>query len=223
MTMGNLAMELLLKMVFPVPATGLGTGDVLAVSVSAGHYHTCATLENGTARCWGKDSSRQIGTITGLATPSPGRPDVETPTKVYQNFASPSIELTNVDSINPGDDHTCSLRNEQVWCWGDALRGQLGIGGNPPLSGNARYTAESSSSKTIAAPVLYDNGSGNVALDNIKAVSSGQGHSCAVRGDDDEVWCWGYNDGSDSSRYRLGLGDRMNRPIATQLTFVLNS
>lgn len=29
------------------------------------------------------------------------------------------------------------------------------------------------------------------ALDDVKSVSAGESHSCAIRGDDGEVWCWG--------------------------------
>ena len=222
---------------YPISATGLGTRDVLAVSVSAGWHHTCATLENGTARCWGKDEDRQIGTTTGidmLRSAGSGRPDVRTPTKVYQDFVSPTgTELTSIDSISPGDDHTCSLRTvnqvKQVWCWGNNESGQLGIGNFK--SGDARYMEERSSSMKIAAPVLGDldddPSTNNVALDNIKAVSSGQWHSCAVRGDDDEVWCWGYNSVFISSSlltdFRLGVGaDQTQYNIATKLTFSSN-
>ena len=41
-------------------AIDLGTGRT-AVAVSAGHYHTCAILDNGDLKCWGFDGLRTVG------------------------------------------------------------------------------------------------------------------------------------------------------------------
>ena len=48
----------------------LGTGRT-AVSVSAGSYHTCAVLDDGSLKCWGYDNHGQlgIGTNTNQNTP----------------------------------------------------------------------------------------------------------------------------------------------------------
>ena len=207
----------------PVPATGLGPpGNNLAVSVSAGQFHTCATLRDGKARCWGRNTGRQIGTISNIATPNRNNNNTRetTPTRVYEDFVLPnSNELTSVNSISPGENHTCSIRTinqiSQVSCWGDNSHGQLGIG--TARDSNARYTNEESSTRKIAATVLYNDNTNIevIPLDNIKGVSSGKEHSCAVRGDDDEVWCWGSNTDS-----QLGLGTTQTQyTLATQLTF----
>src|SRR6476646_5177962 len=44
-----------------------------------------------------------------------------------------------------------------------------------------------------------------------QAVSSGDAHACALRGDG-TVWCWGLN-----SHGQLGLGDQINHPTPTQI------
>ena len=41
-------------------AIDLGTGRT-AVAVSAGELHTCVILDNGDLKCWGRDSSGQLG------------------------------------------------------------------------------------------------------------------------------------------------------------------
>ena len=57
----------------PTPVTGLTSG---VVSISAGGYHTCATLASGEARCWGMNNNGSglggqlgDGTVTNRTTP----------------------------------------------------------------------------------------------------------------------------------------------------------
>ena len=38
----------------------LGTGRT-AVSVSSGQYHTCAVLDNGSLKCWGRNYHGELG------------------------------------------------------------------------------------------------------------------------------------------------------------------
>ena len=42
-----------------LPSVDLGTGHQ-AVQLSAGAYHTCAILDNGSAKCWGLNGGRYI-------------------------------------------------------------------------------------------------------------------------------------------------------------------
>jgi hypothetical protein len=43
-----------------LPAVNLGTGKT-ASAVSAGGGHTCSLLNNGSVKCWGQNSSGQLG------------------------------------------------------------------------------------------------------------------------------------------------------------------
>ena len=238
----------------PVPVADLGgTGNILAVSISSGNFHTCAVVTDNKARCWGLDQDGQIGSnYIGTSNPfsrfrelSPlyqGYVYPEIPTKVWEDY-SPSnspIELDNVNSISPGENHTCSLRmiNQvgQVWCWGGALHGQLGIDiittgydGIPSSSGTPPSTQiRNSAGETdpITRAVLYDDdnddNTNEVALDNIKGVSSGQHHSCALS-NDDRVWCWGSNANSRLGLPTVGTSNINNLyKVATELPFPQN-
>nr|WP_322489641.1 RCC1 domain-containing protein [Chloroflexus sp.] len=51
----------------PVAVSGL-TG---AIAIAAGLEHTCALLNDGTARCWGDNFSSQLGDGTAGYSPTP--------------------------------------------------------------------------------------------------------------------------------------------------------
>jgi alpha-tubulin suppressor-like RCC1 family protein len=81
--------------------------------LSAGEYHTCAVTTTGTAWCWGRNDSGQlgIGTTTGKSAPA----------KLGT--------LSDVVAISAGDTHTCALKNTgAAACWGANTFGQLGDG-----------------------------------------------------------------------------------------------
>ena len=52
----------------PVQVSGIST----AAAVSVGVIHTCAVLQDGTARCWGYNSNGQIGDGTTTEQVRPG-------------------------------------------------------------------------------------------------------------------------------------------------------
>jgi len=96
----------------PVPVS-LPSGRT-ATSVSAGTLHTCAVLDNGSAYCWGRDSSGQLG--NGIASTS----IQSTPVAV----SLPSGRTAS--SVITGANNACSiLDNGSVYCWG------AGIGHSP--------------------------------------------------------------------------------------------
>ncbi len=74
------------------------------VEIACGGYHTCALVDDGTLRCWGR-ADRRGTPDEGVATVLPGR----TFTQVRAN-----------------KDHSCALEtNGTVWCWGRNDFGQL--------------------------------------------------------------------------------------------------
>jgi alpha-tubulin suppressor-like RCC1 family protein len=81
--------------------------------LTAGGDHTCALVENGTARCWGKNDAGQLGDGTTN--------DAATPVTIP--------ELRDVAQLAAGARHTCALfRIGTVACWGDNSRHQLANG-----------------------------------------------------------------------------------------------
>ena len=154
-------------------AVNLGT-ERTAIAVSAGYSHTCAVLENGSLKCWGENSSGQLG----HGTRSYSR-------YVFRYFVSPGSSPTptsvnlganrTATAVSTGHSHTCAiLDNGNLKCWGDNDHGQLG-------------------DQTITdriPPTLVDLGMGRTA----KIISLGSYHTCAIL-DDDSLKCWGRNHG----------------------------
>ena len=158
----------------------LGAGRT-AVAISAGAFHTCAILDNGTVLCWGYGRNGRLGYGN---TDNIG--DDETPSSVGP--VDLGIGRTAV-AISAGDDHTCALLDDgTVRCWGRGFEGQLGYGNMDSIGDN-----ESPSS---VGPV--DLGPGRTAV----AISAGYSRTCAVL-DNGTVLCWGES----SSEGWLGYGN----------------
>src|SRR5438876_2882229 len=101
----------------PVRVTGI-TG---AASMTAGGFHTCALLGDGSVRCWGQNDYGQLGNGTG--DPVPDNPTTFNPTPVTVSG------ITTAVAISAGGWHTCALlRDGTVQCWRHNMYGQLGDG-----------------------------------------------------------------------------------------------
>lgn len=85
------------------------------MQISAALAHTCATLRNGNAGCWGKADRGELGKTLA---------DAKTSTSAPQSL--PLLE--KVVSIGAGSDGSCVVvEDKTVRCWGDGRNGQLGI------------------------------------------------------------------------------------------------
>ena len=147
----------------------LGPGRT-ARAVAAGGYHVCAVLDTGQLRCWGFNSSGQLGQ---------GNTDDIGDTAGETTVAVDVGPGRTVVAVNGGGYHTCAVLDDgQLRCWGRNDFGQLG-------QGHVAYLGDSAGESTVAV----DLGPGRTAL----AVSGGEYHTCAVL-ESRQLRCWGLND-----------------------------
>jgi alpha-tubulin suppressor-like RCC1 family protein len=152
------------------------TGSPLlgAVAVATGPAHTCAVMDDGTAKCWGGDAFGQLGDDeTTFMVPAP----------------TPVLGLADVKGLALGLTHTCALETDgSVACWGGNTECQLGNGcdvfGVP---------GSQSGALDVPTPVGVPGISGPVAaLATGSLEASDAGYTCAllVGG---TMECWGSN------------------------------
>ena len=92
-----------------------GTSAENAVSLGLGFDHSCAALERGGAKCWGRDQSGQVG--NNVLPPDP--PQYALPEYVYR--------MDTAARIASGSAHSCVvLIDGTVQCWGANAFGALG-------------------------------------------------------------------------------------------------
>ncbi len=149
----------------------LGTGRT-AVAISAGSFHTCAVLDDGTVRCWGFGGDGRLGygnTNSIGASQTPG--------------SLPPVNLPGHKAlaISAGSAQTCVLLDDYtVRCWGFGTDGRLGYGNTNNVGGGFP------GSQTPASVGPVDLGPGRTAT----AITTGGSHTCALL-DDGSVRCWG--------------------------------
>ncbi|TCS39776.1 alpha-tubulin suppressor-like RCC1 family protein [Reinekea marinisedimentorum] len=103
--------------------------------------------------------------------------------------------LTDITAVSSSQYFTCALNSSgSVYCWGRNNYGQLGDG-----------EVISSSAKELA-PVQVAN------LTNVKEISTGYSHACALTTDDD-VFCWGQNN---IAQLGNGSGEDTSTPSLVQ-------
>ena len=171
--------------VAPVRVTGITT----AIAVTAGGFHTCALLADGTVQCWGENDFGQLG--NGTSDPVPGTPTTFNPTPVTVSG------ITTAVAISAGGWHTCALlRDGTVQCWGENTYGQLGNGATiaPPAPGR------SSTPATVTG------------ITTAIGIEAGIFHTCAILRDG-TLQCWGRNDEG-----RLGNGTTANSSTPTTVS-----
>jgi len=169
-----------------LPTVNLGTGKT-AVAISAGAYHTCAILNDGSVKCWGYNASGQLGLgDTNDRGDQPG--------EMGDNL--PTVDLgagKTAVAIGTGYFHSCAVLNDgTLKCWGGNKHGNLGLGDT-----NSRGDGPNEMGDNLP-PI--DLGSGALAT----AVTGGNDVTCVVL-QGNALKCFGNNQYGG-----LGLGDKAN-------------
>jgi len=151
-----------------------------ATAITAGEYHTCVVAD-ARAFCWGLNTSGQLGV---------GNWD-DYGFNVRAVDSSQTWGDQPVTSIVAGEHHTCASAGGKAYCWGSNKYSQLG---NAPLVNGKPIFADLPDSNVPVA--VTTQGTAMEGL-TVKAISAGQGISCAIAGNgaDRNVYCWGGNYG----------------------------
>ena len=193
------------------PVEVVGVDD--AVQVTAGDFHSCALIDDGSIRCWGFGGRGELGHGSWASS--------STPVTV--------AGITDATSITQGLAHTCALLPDaSATCWGYNLWGSVGDGTTTnrnapvPVVGLAPAAQLSAGGDTTCAldpsgvaRCWGRNGNGQlgdgtttgrttpvevVGLGAVAEIDPGRYHTCALGGDG-TVSCWG-----DDTDGQLGTG-----------------
>jgi cysteine-rich repeat protein len=135
--------------------------------IVAGQHHTCALIDGGRLRCWGRGEFGQLGY---------GNPEIVGDDE-FPNDVGDVVLPSPVAKLSLGGQHSCAvLQDGGLRCWGLNDRGQLGYGNYNNLGDDELLT-------TLPA----------VSVPPVAEVELGNRHTCARVGIG-EVRCWGMND-----------------------------
>jgi len=152
------------KVPVAVDTTGVLSGKTIK-SISVGQYYTCAIASDDLAYCWGNNSNGQLGNNSTTQSLVP----------VAVNTAG-VLSGKTMKSISTGYNHTCAIASDdQVYCWGYDLYGQLGN--------------NSTTQSTVPVAVTT---TGAFSGKTVKSIFNSYYSTCAVASDN-QVYCWGNN------------------------------
>jgi cysteine-rich repeat protein len=163
--------------------------DVPVVHLSVGRAHACVVHQGGAVRCWGDSGKGRLGygntEVVG---------DDDTPMD-----QDPILIGGQAVALATGTEHTCALLDDgKVRCWGAASEGRLGV----PTAGDI---GDDETPDSLGELLDFDE-------QDATAIAADGHHTCAIVGDDDELWCWG-NGGNG----RLGTGVTTDATVPTRI------
>lgn len=145
-----------------------------AIDVSAGFEHTCAVLKDGAVKCWGGNTSGQLGSGASRSLGSSAN-------DMGDNLIAVNLQGVAAIGVSAGAGHTCAtLSDGGAKCWGDNFYGQLGQGVNSDRLGSAAQDMASIHNINLGSSVRAASA----------IASNGGAFSCIVLGTGD-VKCFG--------------------------------
>lgn len=115
-----LMLIILLFVLIPSQSTGAQNQIEAAIQsvgfsqIEAGDKHTCAVTASGASVCWGKNTTRELGTFT--------------PAENYPFPIRPQDLTDSASAITGAVNHSCLINAQGTWCWGYGWWGQMGDG-----------------------------------------------------------------------------------------------
>ena len=163
-----------------LPTADVDVGGTV-IDISSGVHHTCAVLDDGAVRCWGRNTKGQLG-IGNTVTIGDG-PGEMPPASVNLGGLAAQVSC--------GGNHSCALMDDgQVRCWGENASGQLGIGNTTTIGDGPGEMPPAAAGLGGAALALYGG-------------TNADGHCALLAGS--KLRCWG-----DNQYGQLGLGSANN-------------
>lgn len=176
------------------------------LEVTAGQWHSCGLVSDGSVRCWGWNNAAELGDGT------------------YNQSFVPVIvmKMSNVTTIAGGNYHTCALLDDTtVQCWGEGFGDEFSHG--PGVHVGLFDVIAIAAGDDTAWAVLRD---GSVyqwsaeeptprpfeRLPPATAIAGGVSHTCALLRDN-SVRCWGSN-----SQGQLGDGTLQDSDTPVSVT-----
>jgi cysteine-rich repeat protein len=159
------------------------------LAVEAGGSHTCALIEGGRVRCWGLNSSGQLGhgNLNNIGDNEPA------------SMPGDVVLGEDASALSLGANHSCAyLTDETVRCWGEGESGQLGQGNTEDIGDDE-------------APFLVNSISVNT---DVLSIHAGGSHTCALVGAGN-VRCWGANN---YGQLGYGNNTNLAVPLTVDLT-----
>jgi E3 ubiquitin-protein ligase HERC3 len=147
-----------------------------ATAIAAGEDHTCAVLDDGNVKCWGRNANGQLGLGDTL-----NRGD----TSGSMGSALPYVNLGSgrtATAIAAGSYHTCAFLNgADLKCWGSNSHGELGLGDSMSRGGAATNMGNALPAVDLGTDL------------HARSMTLGDYYTCALLDNPNGVKCWGSN------------------------------
>jgi alpha-tubulin suppressor-like RCC1 family protein len=153
-----------------VPPTKVADFNTPVTAVATHKSHTCAIAE-GALWCFGSNLCGQLG--TGATGTCPPFYSTTTPIPPVSSIGNPVPGMdSGTTAVSVGNQHTCAIKDSQLFCWGSNSNGQLGF--------------DKTKTQTESPQLVPGMEKG------VTAVAAGDEHTCAIK--ESALYCWGRSD-----------------------------